>query len=429
MTYDYPSYYEKFHCVGGSCKDSCCIGWEVDIDEDTYDYYRSVEGPFGDRLRSHMKDDGSNRYFPMCEDGRCPFLNKSNLCDIIIELGEESLSLVCTEYPRYFLEEGSFEQIDLSLSCMELGRIFFSDPDPIEYIRGEVKEAQDDGAGPADDGDEVFRAQDSVFSGILPQDARLLHEILDIRDDCIGIMEDRDLPLGSRFLEVFRLYGPAEWKARLDADRTASFPGLFASIIDLDDLLGLMDRLEVLDGRWTDEMASVRSSLPGIVRIMRQTENPEGNMSAEFSHFLPDVWFEKLGCYFLFRYVTDAYFSEKSGAAGPCPAQAEEPQAHNTPDIGSDKETEFCAGTAAPEAEGKAPQSTGAAESHPGVAASVRLTARSIYFLYIMCLSRYLERGSLSADDMIDLAHLYSKQVVHSDDNVDMVKACAPVAS
>lgn len=39
MTYDYPSYYGDFHCIGGSCKDSCCIGWEVDIDEDTYEYY------------------------------------------------------------------------------------------------------------------------------------------------------------------------------------------------------------------------------------------------------------------------------------------------------------------------------------------------------------------------------------------------------
>ena len=33
MTYDYPSYYSQFHCIGGSCPDSCCIGWEKDPSE------------------------------------------------------------------------------------------------------------------------------------------------------------------------------------------------------------------------------------------------------------------------------------------------------------------------------------------------------------------------------------------------------------
>ena len=29
-----PDYYETFRCIAGECKDSCCIGWEIDIDED-----------------------------------------------------------------------------------------------------------------------------------------------------------------------------------------------------------------------------------------------------------------------------------------------------------------------------------------------------------------------------------------------------------
>ena len=191
MTYDYPSYYSQFHCIGGSCPDSCCIGWEVDIDEETCDYYKSLKGPFGDRLRAHIKEDGTDRYFPLCEDGRCPFLNRENLCDIITQLGEESLAQVCMEYPRYFLEEGGFEQIDLSLSCMELGRIFFEDPDPIEYIREEMPDTDAD-AEPIPD---------------TAPDGRLAH-VLDIRDDCIAILEDRSRTLADRFLEVLRLYGP-----------------------------------------------------------------------------------------------------------------------------------------------------------------------------------------------------------------------------
>ena len=29
-----PEYYEKFSCIASRCKDSCCAGWEIDIDEE-----------------------------------------------------------------------------------------------------------------------------------------------------------------------------------------------------------------------------------------------------------------------------------------------------------------------------------------------------------------------------------------------------------
>ena len=30
-----PNYYDKFKCIADRCKHSCCIGWEIDIDDDT----------------------------------------------------------------------------------------------------------------------------------------------------------------------------------------------------------------------------------------------------------------------------------------------------------------------------------------------------------------------------------------------------------
>lgn len=32
----YPSYIEKFQCIGGKCEDNCCIGWDIDIDKETF---------------------------------------------------------------------------------------------------------------------------------------------------------------------------------------------------------------------------------------------------------------------------------------------------------------------------------------------------------------------------------------------------------
>ena len=375
MTYDYPSYYSQFHCIGGSCPDSCCIGWEVDIDEETYNYYKSLKGPFGDRLRAHIREDGTDRYFPLCEGGRCPFLNRENLCDIITQLGEESLAQVCMEYPRYFLEKGDYEQIDLSLSCMELGRIFFEDPDPIEYIREEMPDADAD-ANPI---------PDTALNG------RLVH-VLDIRDDCIAILEDRSRTLADRFLEVLHLYGPGSCHNESPGMQTSpnhtDCAGDQADGIRLTRLPALfeqMSRLEVLDSRWTDLLTEMRlqfseypdGSLPDvtIAEFVRQpllwqelSQCARGKLA---------VWFEKLGCYFCFRYITDSCF---------------QPARH-----------------------------TGAGITVP----AIHFCAKSVCFLYLMCISRYLKSGKhFGIQDMIDLAHLYSREVEHSDENVEYLKNC-----
>ena len=93
-----PEYYDEFSCIASRCKDSCCAGWEIDIDDESYEYYRSVEGPFGDRLRESMfvAEDGGYR-FKLKGPKRCAMLNDNNLCDLYTALGEEALCEVCTE--------------------------------------------------------------------------------------------------------------------------------------------------------------------------------------------------------------------------------------------------------------------------------------------------------------------------------------------
>ena len=46
-----PDYFSEFSCIAGDCKDSCCLGWEIDIDEDSYEYYQTLPGEVGERLR------------------------------------------------------------------------------------------------------------------------------------------------------------------------------------------------------------------------------------------------------------------------------------------------------------------------------------------------------------------------------------------
>ena len=49
-----PNYYNAFKCIADKCNHSCCVGWEIDIDNKTLDYYKNVEGDFGNKLRKNI---------------------------------------------------------------------------------------------------------------------------------------------------------------------------------------------------------------------------------------------------------------------------------------------------------------------------------------------------------------------------------------
>lgn len=128
-----PYYYKEFKCIDKKCTDSCCAGWEVDIDDASWEYYKSVSGGFGDRLKSVMvNEEGENR-FKLGENGRCPFLNDENLCDLYIVIGEDKLCKTCTEHPRYMAEYGDLRELGISLSCPEAARIILSKKEPVTY--------------------------------------------------------------------------------------------------------------------------------------------------------------------------------------------------------------------------------------------------------------------------------------------------------
>lgn len=64
----------------------------MDVDDASYEYYKTINGDFGDRLHSVMVDGvkGAEGQFCIREDGRCPFLNDNNLCDLYTALGEDA---------------------------------------------------------------------------------------------------------------------------------------------------------------------------------------------------------------------------------------------------------------------------------------------------------------------------------------------------
>ena len=117
-----PEYFKDFKCIASECEDTCCAGWGIVIDDETYKKYQKVEGAFGDRLRSEIVHDAGENIFVL-KGNNCPFLNENKLCDIYKEVGEDALCYTCKQYPRYIEEFGGLREIGISLSCPEAARI------------------------------------------------------------------------------------------------------------------------------------------------------------------------------------------------------------------------------------------------------------------------------------------------------------------
>lgn len=139
-----PDYYQDFHCIGADCEDSCCIGWSVPIDRDTYHKYKQHKHPilvplFRDTIKK-IQDPQRKRtqYYGEMQikpsNGACAFLGEDKLCLIQKHLGEQALCHTCAAFPRQVNRFGSQFEHSLGLACPEAARRILLHPEPIEFI-------------------------------------------------------------------------------------------------------------------------------------------------------------------------------------------------------------------------------------------------------------------------------------------------------
>lgn len=140
-----PDYYPQFHCIADRCRHSCCIGWEIDVDEETLSAYRAVGGEMGARLRREIDHTGETPHFILGEGERCPFLNGKNLCDLILYGGEGMLCQICTDHPRYRSFFSDRTELGVGLCCEEAARIILTWPERVTLCasgEGEITEEE-----------------------------------------------------------------------------------------------------------------------------------------------------------------------------------------------------------------------------------------------------------------------------------------------
>lgn len=277
MKFVKPNFYDQFRCTAGKCSDTCCAGWEIDIDPDTKEYYESIEGPFGRELREQIDElEDGTVCFRLGEGERCPFLNDENLCEVILELGEDALCEICREHPRFYEQIGDRMEMGIGLCCEESCRLLFEQTDPLRFITTTVGELPDVMVVP-DSGMRVFKLRDEAFE--LVQDRSLplrvrMHRLIDF-----GVRAQR---------ELCGKLSPADNAPR---SRTDTREALFQ----------VMEALEPYDDTWPDDVhlledASLTVNLDDI-----------------------DGGFENLLVYFLYRhFVRGAFEGNISARVGFC---------------------------------------------------------------------------------------------------------------
>lgn len=138
-----PTYYKKFKCIADRCEHSCCIGWEIDIDQDTLAKYKSLKDGYGATIMDSISLE-ETPHFQLCAGDRCPHLDERGLCKIILGVGEDYLSDICREHPRFY-NFTSVAEVGLGMSCPEAARLVLSSPDFAEMEEvGEVATEPDD---------------------------------------------------------------------------------------------------------------------------------------------------------------------------------------------------------------------------------------------------------------------------------------------
>lgn len=238
----YPDYYPAFRCIAGACKHSCCIGWEIDIDEESLAKYHAMPGALGARLRQNISG-GDPPHFLLGEGERCPFLNRCNLCDLILAGGEELLCQICDDHPRFRNFLPGRTETGLGLCCEGAAELILSRQEPVKLVMEGEPEGPD-------------------------ADAEAL---LTLREQAFAIVQDRTKPIPVRMDRLLLLCRAVE-------------PGHPADWADV------FLELERLDEGWT----------PLVERLAREGKSvsvPAGR----------DIQWEQLLVYFLYRHFLTAY--------------------------------------------------------------------------------------------------------------------------
>lgn len=246
-----PDYYENFKCIAGECKNSCCIGWEIDVDDETLEIYKNITGELGERLKKGISYEGGTPHFITDNMGRCPFLNKNGLCDIISAVGEDGLCQICYDHPRFHNYFSDRVEIGLGLCC-------------------------------------------EAATGLILGDCNKLHLTVLEDDGEKNLSTDDEATLFIRRKELFEIFQNRRLSIKSRMEQAAEFYGLPLTSPDIKSLIKIYRSLERLDAKW-DEFLNIAEEKNYTITYILALADEKISLPVE-----------KLLCYFTYRYFASA---------------------------------------------------------------------------------------------------------------------------
>ncbi|MBN2656780.1 MAG: flagellin lysine-N-methylase [Spirochaetales bacterium] len=192
-----PSYIGNFKCIGGACEDSCCIGWDIELDRKTFKSYRKSGHPdlkplFSEhvyRNRYCYSKDVDFGKIAIRDNRWCPFLDENKLCLIQGKLGEEALSNVCHTFPRHYNILNGVCELSLYMSCPEAVRLLLSSDEPIEFAESDFSVKR-------------FIINSEIDTNGKSWRKSPLRDLQGIRMRSIKMVQDRSQPLRNRLVDL-----------------------------------------------------------------------------------------------------------------------------------------------------------------------------------------------------------------------------------
>lgn len=418
-----PNYFNEFKCIASECEDTCCAGWEIVIDDETHKRYENVEGEFGEILRSKIvKSDGENIF--LLNNGNCSFLNEKKMCEIYINLGENHLCYTCQQFPRYTEEFLDLKEIGLSLSCPEAARIILRKAENTTFnlseedkCENEIKEELEDDLSLSCENinssncdlckssnlknsenrecfdlknsedsecsnsevDSFTKDEDYFNEGI---DAEVLSEFLECRNIVFNIIERNDLDLGTK--AALALEFVKEVQNKIDLGDMDEIPELMEEYRDENFINTLLKELESFKEKESikhkilceylnvyKKIKHINSNDPlGLEKALKYFEENEEfylRKHKEFNEYYKEnlYKFKNILVYFIFRYFMKAIFDYD-------------------------------------------------------VSAKIKLSIISTLMIKELAVVRFIENNNeFTEEDMVEVSRIYSKDIEHSDENIE----------
>jgi lysine-N-methylase len=253
-------YADSFRCIGPACEDTCCSGWQVNIDRASFERYQaSVDSPlrvlFAERVLPYpgSRSDKDFARVQLDPDGRCPFLDAERLCRIQAEHGAEALSATCADYPRTARRIDGQPEMSLELSCPEAARTVLLDP---QFLRPK------DGVS---DQRERYASFAAAAAALPPAGGNRFQYFWEVRRLVFLLLQDRSYPLWERLFVLGALAKRLDEAER----RPGDIPDLlrsYAEIMAHEKLRGALGRLPA---RPEAQAALMIDTLVGMARGQR----------------------------------------------------------------------------------------------------------------------------------------------------------------